>query len=101
MPCQTTLDWHPFFPEAAPRPLQTEILDFLTTHYDTADAFLIEAPPGVGKSAIAVTLAAWHAARTRAQGNYSQLNDCRSYIATTTVNLEDQYMRSYRGRGLK
>ena len=96
MPCRTTLDWHPFFPEAVRRPLQTEILDFLTTYYDAADAFLVEAPPGVGKSAIAVTLAAWHAARTRAEGNYVHLNDCRSYIATTTVNLEDQYMRSYR-----
>jgi ATP-dependent DNA helicase DinG len=101
MPCQTTLDWRPFFPEATPRPLQTEILNFLTIYYDEADAFFIEAPPGVGKSAIAVALARWHAARTRAKPDYLRLNECRAYITTTTVNLEDQYMRSYRSGGLK
>jgi Rad3-related DNA helicase len=100
MPCQTTLDWRRFFPEAAPRPLQTEILDFLTTYYDEADAFFVEAPPGVGKSAIAITLARWHAARARTGQNYLQLlNEGRAYITTTTVNLEDQYMRSYGGGG--
>jgi Rad3-related DNA helicase len=93
------LDWRPFFPEAAPRPLQTEILDFLTEYYDAADAFFVEAPPGVGKSAIAVALARWHYERARAEGN--PLNECRAYITTTTVNLEDQYMRSYRSGGLK
>jgi ATP-dependent DNA helicase DinG len=98
---QIALDWRPFFPEAAPRPLQTEILDFLTAYYDEADAFFIEAPPGVGKSAIAVALAGWHHARIRQGGNYKSLNATRSYITTTTVNLEDQYMRSYRRDGLK
>jgi ATP-dependent DNA helicase DinG len=97
----TTLDWRPFFPEAAPRPLQSEILNFLTYCYDQADAFFIEAPPGVGKSAIAVTLARWHAARAQQEGNYKNLNECRSFITTTTVNLEDQYMRSYQAGGLK
>lgn len=99
MATQTVLDWRPFFPEAAPRPLQTEILDFLTAFYDEADAFFIEAPPGVGKSAIAVALARWHWERT--QTTSLLLNPARSYITTTTVNLEDQYMRSYRANGLK
>ena len=100
MATTTALDWRPFFPEAAPRPLQEEILDFLTAYYDEADAFLIEAPPGVGKSAIAVALAGWHYARTR-QADPFNLRTARSFITTTTVSLEDQYMRSYRAGGLK
>jgi Rad3-related DNA helicase len=99
MATTTALDWRPFFPEATVRPLQEEILDFLTAYYDEADAFFIEAPPGVGKSAIAVCLARWHWERT--QTTALLLNPARSFITTTTVNLEDQYMRSYRGRGLK
>jgi hypothetical protein len=65
MATTTALDWRPFFPEATVRPLQEEILDFLTAYYDEADAFFVEAPAGVGKSAIAVTLARWHYERTR------------------------------------
>jgi ATP-dependent DNA helicase DinG len=98
MATTTALDWRPFFPEAAPRPLQEEILDFITAYYDEADAFFIEAPPGVGKSAIAVALARWHWERTATEINH---NPARAYITTTTVNLEDQYMRSYRAGGLK
>src|ERR1700759_4621249 len=94
------LDWRPFFPEAAPRPLQEEILDFLTAYYDEADAFFIEAPPGVGKSAPAICLPRWRWEPTRILSSLNQ-NPARSFITTTTVNLEDQYMRSYRGHGLK
>jgi ATP-dependent DNA helicase DinG len=93
-------DWRQYFPEATIRPLQEEILDFITTYFDDADVFAIEAPPGVGKSAIAVCLASWFHERTRERG-YETPNELKSYITTTTVNLEDQYMRSYRNRGLK
>jgi len=94
------VDWRSFFPEAEPREIQTQILDFVTDNFDDADAFFIEAPPGVGKSAIALTLARWFEARTRAIGAFKFANEARSYITTTTIALEDQYMRSYASRGL-
>ena len=94
------MDWRDFFPEANPREIQTQILDFVTGNLDDADAFFIEAPAGVGKSAIAVTLARWFAARTLLENKYTAANEARSYLSTTTVALEDQYMRSYRSRGL-
>jgi ATP-dependent DNA helicase DinG len=94
------LDWRPFFPEANPREIQIQILDFVTNHLDEADAFFIEAPAGVGKSAIAVTLARWFHSRTLHENKYSRANEARTYISTTTVALEDQYMRSYATRGL-
>lgn len=94
------LDWRPYFPEANPREIQTQILDFVTGNLDEADAFFIEAPAGVGKSAIALTLARWFYQKTLLEDKYTAANDSRSYLSTTTVALEDQYMRSYRSRGL-
>ena len=94
-------DWRNYFPEASPRPIQVEILDFITTHFDEADAFFCEAPPGVGKSAIAVCLAQWYHARTWETKKDFPANEAKTYITTTTVSLEDQYVNSYKGRGLK
>jgi ATP-dependent DNA helicase DinG len=94
-------DWRNFFPEESPRPIQVEILDFITTHFDEVDAFFVEAPPGVGKSAIAVCLARWYNARTWETKQNFPSNEARTYITTTTVALEDQYVKSYKEKGLK
>jgi Rad3-related DNA helicase len=90
------IDWRPFFPEPVVRPIQAQILDFLTQFWDDADTFFVEAPPGVGKSAIAVALAKWHRAREMANGE----DLSKTYITTTTIDLEDQYIASYASKGL-
>ena len=82
--------WEPFFPEAQVRDAQADILNFITENWDDAESFQIEGPPGIGKSAISMTLAGWSAARGE-----------NTFITTTTVQLEDQYMRSYGGQGLR
>lgn len=54
------------------------------------DDILVEAPTGIGKSAVAIALARWMAA---AGGS--------TYIATATVALENQYVRDFHKFGLR
>lgn len=68
------------FPLTAPRDQQVQIMDWLDENWDSKRFFMIDAPPGVGKSAIAMA-----AARTAA----------RAYFLTSTKILQDQYMESF------
>lgn len=88
------MDWRNYFPEAAPRPIQVEVLDFVIQNIEHTDAFFLELPPGVGKSAIAVTLAGWWNGWLTGQLDMRSMT--QSYITTTTIALENQYMDSYR-----
>jgi Rad3-related DNA helicase len=63
---------------------------FLLTHWDSTDDFFIDAPTGVGKSPVNLTIARHQAEQGR-----------RSYISTTTVALEDQYVREFHKFGLR
>ncbi len=72
-----------------PRPEQTRLLDALEGALAEADAdakaprlFVVEAPPGVGKSHLAVTLARW-------SGD--------AYLLTSQKLLQDQYEREFGG----
>jgi len=89
-------DWRQFFPEKEPRPAQIRLIDELTTHWHEHDIFIVEAPPGVGKSAVAVCLGRWLAAQ---QSPADQAH--RTYITTVTVELQEQsYERPYGRLGL-
>jgi ATP-dependent DNA helicase DinG len=86
----TTKTWIPYFPFPECRPAQAEALDFVVQHFHTTDDFFIEAAGGIGKSGIAVALARWLAALGR-----------QTYISTTTVELENQYIRDFFKLGLR
>ena len=68
-----------YFPHETMRPQQKYILDEISKNEDKRYIFL-ECPTGIGKSAIAKTLA-----------NYYN----KSYIMVTTKQLQDQYMSIY------
>jgi ATP-dependent DNA helicase DinG len=76
-----------FPPGATPRPEQARLLDALGAALDEADGdatapriLLVEAPPGVGKSHVAMTLARW-------SGD--------AYLLTSQRMLQDQYEREF------
>ena len=75
-----------FPPGAEPRPAQARLLEVLGTAIGEGDGaegprvFIVEAPPGVGKSHIALTLARW-------SGD--------AYLLTSQKLLQDQYEREF------
>jgi ATP-dependent DNA helicase DinG len=79
------LGWFP--PGFSPRPEQSRLLDALGAAIGEAEAdakaphiFLVEAPPGVGKSHIAMTVARWSDS---------------AYLLTSQKLLQDQYEREF------
>ena len=73
-----------FPPGAEPRPAQARLLEAIGAAIDEGDdgprVFMIEAPPGVGKSHLALTLARW-------SGD--------AYLLTSQKLLQDQYEREF------
>lgn len=98
-------DWRPHFAEEAPRELQAKVLDWLISNWGKYRNFVLELPTGVGKSAIAQTIA-----RTLySGGGYCQFNTYtglptyqphHTYITTTSKQLQHQYVDSYGEQGL-
>ena len=84
------MSWRPFFPFPAWRPAQATGLDFVCGSVAEADDIFLEAPTGIGKSAMAIALA-----------QLSANAGTSTYISTTTINLEGQYMRDFAGLGLR
>jgi ATP-dependent DNA helicase DinG len=85
-------NWRIFFPFDDVRPEQEQILDWASDLLEdprTRNLF-IEAPTGVGKSAIAVTLGLMNADSKRA-----------TYISTVDLQLEAQYVADYHELGLR
>jgi Rad3-related DNA helicase len=82
--------WQSFFPFAQWRLAQAEGLDFICQALKEADDVFLEAPTGIGKSAMAIALARLFAAA-----------DLNTYLSTTTVSLEDQYMHDFAKLGLR
>jgi Rad3-related DNA helicase len=76
------------FPDGfVPRPAQERLLDDLARALaaaaedpDAPRAFFVEAPPGVGKSHVAITLARWSGS---------------AYLLTSQKHLQDQYEREF------
>jgi Rad3-related DNA helicase len=82
--------WEEFFPLNECRPPQAEALNFIFASLEEADDLFLELPTGVGKSAIAETV-----------GLYFEAHSKRTYISTTTVDLEDQYVADFYDFGLR
>jgi hypothetical protein len=82
--------WQPFFPFEKWRASQAEGLDFLVGNLGLADDLFLNAPTGIGKSAITIALARYLAAYREA-----------SYISSITIALENQYMRDFSKLGLR
>ena len=84
------MSWKLYFPFPEWRPSQAAGLDFICKGITEADDILLECPTGVGKSAMAIALA-----------QFAASINAGTYISTTTISLEDQYMRDFAKLGLK
>lgn len=82
--------WSEFFPKDRPRSAQVVALDFIFDSLKDADDIFVEAPTGIGKSPIAETV-----------GLYLEAHSQKTYITTTTVDLETQYIDEYGDFGLR
>jgi Rad3-related DNA helicase len=83
-------DWRQWFPFPEWRAAQAQGLNFIRQALTQADDIFLEAPTGIGKSAMAIALA-----QSAASINAD------TYISTTTISLEDQYMRDFSRFGLQ
>jgi Rad3-related DNA helicase len=83
-------DWINFFPLASPRFEQVNAINFAlnTLYKDNNDYCIMECGTGVGKSAIAVTLARW------VHENIGD-GDNASYVLTSQKVLQDQYATEF------
>jgi Rad3-related DNA helicase len=80
------------------------VLDNLVRNWDKYENFILELPTGVGKSAIAITLARWlNATKPSSMNSFSRekYQPFHTYITTTSIELENQYESSYSRIGLK
>jgi ATP-dependent DNA helicase DinG len=82
--------WQQHFPFSEWRQSQADGLDFICSALTEADNVMLEAPTGIGKSAVALALA-----RAAAQ------QGARTYISTTTISLENQYIGDFHKLGLR
>ena len=85
------MPWQPYFPFPEWRPAQAQGLDFICRELGQANDIMLEAPTGIGKSAIAIALARCCA----------KLMSSATYISTTTIKLENQYMLDFAKLGLR
>ena len=93
--------WENLFVEAEPRPAQVDTMKFLERNWNNCDNFLVCAPTGVGKSAIALTLARVLAAQVPSPYADKEDQPGYSYITTTSIELQEQYMANYAKFGLQ
>ncbi len=81
-------DWKKYFPFKTPRKEQIQCINFALNKFEEGRKFVIlEAPLGIGKSAIAVTISNYLYAKNNTAN--------ASYIVTTQKILQDQYMRDF------
>ncbi|MCK5022839.1 MAG: hypothetical protein KAS04_01565 [Candidatus Aenigmarchaeota archaeon] len=77
-----------FFPHESYYPYQKEVLEIIEQNYDASKHFLLEIPPGVGKTAIADAIS-----------EFSMESD----VLTNQIRLQEQYypygFKTVRGRG--
>lgn len=93
------MDWRPLFPLARPRPEQEQALDFMVEQFlgEGKEFVVAELGTGVGKSAIAVTMARWF--RTFHEEllalDEASADSSSAYILTSQKVLQDQYLKDY------
>jgi ATP-dependent DNA helicase DinG len=84
--------WKPYFPFSDVRKEQSEAIDFAIDAYSKGKKVVVlELGTGVGKSAIAMTLARYY------HGQFME----SSYVLTTQKLLQEQYMHDFAISGLK
>jgi Rad3-related DNA helicase len=84
--------WRDYFPLPVPRPEQVRALDELTAHIEAGRRLLVaELGTGVGKSAVAVCLARWLAARETVPVGFAP----GAVVLTSQRVLQDQYVRDF------
>lgn len=88
----STLDWRPFFPLKAPRPEQVTALDEICSSVEQGKRLLVaELGTGVGKSAVAVCMSRWLAAKEVAPLGFSK----GAVVLTSQKVLQDQYVKDF------
>ncbi len=86
------LDWRPFFPLATPRPDQAKGLDWICDQIEAGHRRVVaELGTGIGKSAIAVTMARWIEAFEGGKGEYNP----GATVLTSQKVLQDQYVKDF------
>lgn len=86
-----TKDWIEYFPYQKVRELQERAINFILNSIDQGNKFIIlDAGTGVGKSAIAKTIATY----------YSQVLSKKNYFLTTQRILQKQYINDFGGYNL-
>jgi Rad3-related DNA helicase len=87
------IDWRPYFPYESPREQQIQALDFIFKSWfeDKKKFAILDAPTGVGKSAIAMTVANFF------KDDRNKINSSLrgSYVVTTETILQSQYTNEY------
>ena len=81
----TTITLKEHFPHSSFQPFQEEILTAIQDNYDKYQYFILEAPPGIGKSAIAKAFA------LHTNSTYQGHTD----IITKQIRLQEQYETGY------
>lgn len=83
-------DWIKYFPLKVPRQEQIESINFVLEKFKSDKKFVIlEAPLGIGKSAIAVAVSNYFYDKIHNETNKS------AYIITTQKILQEQYVRDF------
>lgn len=98
------LGWRHLFPLAAPRPEQAQAIDFIIDAFlnKKKEYVIAEMGTGVGKSAIAVTVARWFSywhTELLARGiatEPAESSKAAAYVLTSQKILQDQYVRDFR-----
>ena len=90
-------NWQQYFPYAVPRPQQIEAIDLILDAFNSGKRFFaLEAGTGVGKSAIATTVA-----RVLSQQNTPDAFVPGSLFVTTQKLLQQQYEKDYQQQGMR
>jgi ATP-dependent DNA helicase DinG len=86
------LDWRPYFPLKTPRPDQSRALDKMCSDVVAGKRILLgELGTGVGKSAVAVTMANWLDAYESPKDGFGR----GAVVLTSQRILQDQYARDF------
>lgn len=94
------INWRSVFPEKQPRDTQAQILDTLTEKWNDYDYFIVEAPTGVGKSAIGFCLSRWVSKMFESGGDPYRFQGDAAYLTTINLALQEVYEKSYGDSGL-
>ena len=86
-------DWRPHFPLPTPRPDQARALDWICDQIEAGHRRIVcELGTGIGKSAIAVTVAAWLEEREGGTPPWA----AGATVLTSQKVLQDQYVRDFK-----